>query len=107
MFLVFTTLFLLINFILFDLLELLSFDALYIFDDESDDDESGSGSHGTCAFPFCYGNSVGSVSGLGSGVFVLTVIESIDDVFPLVMLIPKGVEPKGGRLIELFWRPKS
>ena len=57
-------------FFLIDLLELLFFDELYVFDDESDDDGSGSGSPGTCTFPFFSGKSVGSVSGVGSGVFV-------------------------------------
>ena len=33
--------------------------------------------------------------------------ESIGDVFTLVVLVPIGVESKGGRLIESFWRPKS
>ena len=56
-------------FFLIDLLEFLSFDGLYLFDDESDDDGSGSGSPGTCNFTFCSGNSVGSVSCVGSGVF--------------------------------------
>ena len=39
------------------------------FGDKSDNDGSGSGSSGICAFPFCYGNSVGHVSGIGSEVF--------------------------------------
>ena len=54
----------------------MSFDKLYSFDYESDDDGSISGSPGTCAFPFCYdesvgsvGESVGRVCGVGSGVF--------------------------------------
>ena len=89
------------------LLELLSFDELDFFDDESDDDGSGSGSPGTCAFPFCSGNSSGSFSGVGSGVFVLTGIDSIDDVVLLVVFVPRGAESKVVRLIELFWRPKS
>ena len=102
------------RFFLFDLLELVSFNELDSFDGESDDDGSGSGSAGTCAFPVCsdesigsVGRSVGHVSGVGSGVFVLTGIKSIGDVFPLVVFVPKIVESKGSRLIEIFCRPKS
>ena len=83
-----------------------------LFDDESDDD-------GT--FPFCFddsvghvgdsvalvGKSVGRVSGVESGIFVPTGIESIGGVVPLVVFVPKGVKSKGGRLIEIFWRQKS
>ena len=75
----------------------------------------------TCAFTFCFyesfgcvgdsvgrvDNSVGCVSGVGSGVFVPTGIDSIGDVVLLVVIVPKGVESKGSRLIEIFWRPKS
>ena len=48
------------------------------------------------------GNSVGSVSGVGSGVFGPTGIESIGDVVPLVVFTPIGVNSKVGRLIEIF-----
>ena len=82
--------------------------------DESGNDGSDSRSAGTCAFPFRFEESVGCVDdsvshfcGVRSGVSVLTLIESIGDVFLLVVLVPIGVEYKGGRLIELFWRPKS
>ena len=68
---------------------LLSFDKLDLFDDESDDDRSGSGFAGTCAFPFCYGNSIVRVSVVGSGVFVPTGIESLGEVVPLVMFVPR------------------
>ena len=91
----------------------MSFDKLYLFDDNSDDYGSGSDSPGTCAFPFCSGKSVrsvgkyvGCIHGVGSGIFVPTGIESIGDVFPLVVLVPRGVQSKGGQLKELFWRPK-
>ena len=87
-------------------MELLSFYELYLFDDESDYDESGSGSPGTYAFPFCSVNSVGSVGdsvggvrGIGSGVFVPTVIYSIGDFVSLVVFVPRGVKSKGGQLI--------
>ena len=93
---------------------MLSFDELYLFDDESDDDGSGPGYPGTCDFTYCSGTSgcstgksVGHVFGIASGVFFPTGIESIGDVFTLVAFVPRGVEFKGGRLIELFWRPKS
>ena len=92
-------------FFLINLLELISFDKFYIFGDDSDDDGSGSGSPGTCTFLFCSGNSVGCVSDVGSGIFVPTGIELIGDVFPLVVLVPRGVESKGGRPIELFRHP--
>ena len=85
----------------------MSFGELDLLDDESDDGGSGSGSTGTCAFPFCSGEYVGSVSGVGSGDFVPTGIESIGDVVPSFVFVPRGVESKGGQLIELFWRPKS
>ena len=94
-------------FFLIDLLDLLSFDELYLFAGEYDDDGYGSGSPGMCTFSFCSGKSVGFVSGVGSGVFFLTRIESIGDVVPFFFSVPIGVKSKGGRLIELFWRPKS
>ena len=84
-----------------------------MFNDESDNEGYGSGSPGKCAFPFCSGKSIGSVgkyvggvSGVGSGIFVLTGIDSIGDFVSLFVFVPSGVESKGGRLIELFWRPK-
>ena len=68
-------------FFLIDLLEFLSFDELDFFDDESDNDGSGSRSPDTCTFPFCsskcvgnVGKDVGGVSGVGSGVFIPTGI---------------------------------
>ena len=81
-----------------------------LLDDESNDDGSDSGSSGTCAFKFRFDESVGSVGGsvgrsdkfvgrvrgMGSGVFVLKGIESIGDVFLLVMFVPKVIESKGG-----------
>ena len=48
-------------------------------------------------------NSIGLVCGV---VFYLIVIESMSDIVPLFVCIPIVVEPKGGRLIEIFWRPK-
>ena len=90
-------------FFLFEILDLVSFDELYFFGSESDNDGSGSGSPGTCAFPFCsekcfgsVGESVGSVSGVGSGDFVPTGIESLGDLVPLFVFLPRGVESKGG-----------
>ena len=43
----------------------------------------------------------------GLEFFDLTGIESIGDVVLLVMFVSRGVESKGGQLIEFFWRPKS
>ena len=90
----------------FYLLELVSFDELDLFNDESGNNGSGSGFPDTYAFPFCSRKSVGSVRVIGSGNFVLTGIESIGDVVPLFVFVAIGVESKGGRLIELFWRLK-
>ena len=81
---------------LINLLELLSLDKLDLFDDESDNDGYGSGPPGTCAFPFCSGNYFGHVSGVGSVIFVLAGIDSIGDDVLFVMLVPRGVESKGG-----------
>ena len=37
-----------------------------------------------------------SVSGVGSGDFVPTGIESLGDLVPLFVFLPRGVESKGG-----------
>ena len=71
-------------------------DELDFFDDGCDNDGSGSGSPGMFAFPFYSGNSVGRVSFIGSGVFVPSGIESIGDVVPLVVFVPRGVESRVG-----------
>ena len=83
-------------------------------DDKSDDDGSGSGSAGTCTFPFHFDESVGRVgesvdrvSGVSLAFFFPKGIESIGDVFLLVVFVPKGFEFKGGLLIEIFWHLKS
>ena len=82
-------------------------------DDDSEDNGSVSGSPVTCNFPFFSGKSVGGFSksvgrvcGVGSGVFVPTGIESIGDVFQLVVFVPKLFESNGGRLIKIFCRSK-
>ena len=92
-----------------NLLELVSFEKLDFFDNESDDDGSDYRSAGTCNFPFRsdqsvgrVGESVGCVSGMGSGIFFQIGIESIGEVVLLVVFVPKGVESKGGQLIEIF-----
>ena len=66
-----------------------------------------------CVFPFCSGKSVGSVGesvgrvcGVGYGIFVSTGIESICDVLPLLVFLPRVDESKCGQIIELFLRPK-
>ena len=78
-------------------------------DDEYDNDGSESRPAGKCAFPFRFeesvvrvGDSVGRVeysvdcvSGIGSGIFVLTEIKSIGDVVLLIVFLPEGVESKG------------
>ena len=79
-------------FFLFDLLLLLSFDESDFFDYESGNDGSGSGSPGTCTFPFCSVISVGCVSGVGSGFFFSTRIESICDIVLLFVFVPRVVD---------------
>ena len=77
------------------------------FDDESDGDGSDSGSSGTysfCAFSLRFDDSVGSVNGLGSGIFLPTGVNSKSDIFAFYVFVPTGVEYRGGRLIEMFWR---
>ena len=112
-FLYFSRFFFLSLFFFFDLLELVSFNEVYFFG-EFDNDGSRSGTPGTVAFPFssvkfvgsaC--ESVGSVSSLCLGYFVLTGIESLGDVFMLDVFVPRGVESKVGQLIGSFLRPKS
>ena len=92
-----------------------------MLDDESDNDGSDSRSSGTCTLIFQFDesvgcvrdsvgpveDSVGRVSDVGYEFFVPAGIESIDDIVPLVVFVPKGVKYKGSRLIEIFWRPKS
>ena len=75
---------------------LLSSDESDSLDDEYDNDESDFGSSGTCYFPLRFGNLIGHDSGLGSDVFVPTVVESKCDVFAFVVFLPIGVESKGG-----------
>ena len=91
------------RFYFFDLLELVSLNESDSIDCESDYDGSDYRYAGTCALPIHFdesvghvGDSFGRVSGMGYVVFVLTGIESIGDVVPLVMLVRKGVESKGG-----------
>ena len=60
-FLSFRRFFLLSCLFIFGLLELVSFKKLDLFDNEYENDGSGSGSPGTFDFPFSSGKSVGSV----------------------------------------------
>ena len=113
-FLCFLCFFFLLCLFLFDLLEFVSFDILNFFDDDYDNDGSGSRFPGTCDFPFCSdeyvgstGESIAHVRGVGSRFFPPTVNESIGDVVPLVVFVPIGVEYKGGQLIEIFFRSKD
>ena len=58
--------------LLFDLMYFLSLDESYSLNEEYDYDDSDSRSSGTyyfCAFSLRFDDSVGSVSGLGSGIF--------------------------------------
>ena len=79
-----------------DLLYLLSSDESYFLDDESEDDGSDSGASGTCDFPFCFYNSIGRVSSVGSDVFVPIGVESNYEVVMFVVFVPIGVKSKGG-----------
>ena len=67
-----------------------------MLDDHSDDGGSDSRSSGTCAFPFCFDDSVGCVSGVGSGMFFPIGVEENCDVILFVLFVPIGVEYKGG-----------
>ena len=67
---------------------------IYLFGDEYNNYRSGSGSPGTCDFLFYPVNYVVRVSGVGSGIFVLTGIKSIGDVVPLVCLYQEELSPK-------------
>ena len=81
---------------LLDLLYLLSSDGSDSLDDESENDGSDSGSSGKCSFPFCFGDSVGRVSGMGYGFSLSIGVESNCEVVTFVMFVPTGVESNGG-----------
>ena len=80
----------------------LALSRFFFFDNEPENDGSGSGSYGTCTRQFWSGISIGRVSSFGSGVFFLIGIKSIDDVVPLFVFKTLGVESKVGWLIEIF-----
>ena len=71
-------------------------------DGDSDDDVSDSGSSSTCSFTFRFEDSVGCVSGLGSGVLVPTGVYSKYDLFEFIAFVPIRVDSKGGQLIGMF-----
>ena len=66
--------------LLLDFLYLLSSEKSYSPDDYSENDGSDSRSSGTCSFSLRFDYPVGRVSGLGSGVFVPTGVESKYDI---------------------------
>ena len=80
--------FFLLRHLLFDLLYFLSSDELYLLVYESENYGSDSGSSGTCNFPFCFEDSVGRVSGVGSGFFVPMLVESKCVVVTFVVFVP-------------------
>ena len=86
---------------------MLSLDKSDYLDGEYDDDGSDSRSADMFSFPLRFYDSVGRVRGVGSGFFFPVGIKSIGDVVTLLVFVPIGVESKGGRLIEIFWHPKS
>ena len=60
-----------------------------------------------CAFPLRFDEYVGCVSGLGAGVFVPIEVESKCDVVTFIVFVTIGVDSKGSRLIEMFWRSNT
>ena len=68
------------NTLLLDFLYLLSSEESDYLNDESDDDGYDSGSSGTCDFTLSFDESIGRVSGLGSGVFFSIGVKSKCDV---------------------------
>ena len=100
-FLRFRCFFFLLRCSLFDLLYILSSDKSYSINDYSYDDGSefrSSRKYFFCAFSLRFGDSVGVVSGLGSGFFVPTGVNYKCD-FSFVVFIAVVVESKGGQLI--------
>ena len=63
---------------------------------ESDNDGYVSWSSGTYTFSLRFGESVGRVSGLGSGIFFQIEVKSKYDVVPFVLFVPIRVESKVG-----------
>ena len=93
-----------------DFLYLLSSDKSDLIDDESEDDGPDYGSSGTYIFKYVslrFDNYVGSASGLGSGVFISTGVDTKCDIFAFDVFLPISVESKVGRLIEVLWRSNS
>ena len=85
-----------------DILYLLSSDKSDLLNDESDNVGSGYGSSGTQFFFFSFSScdSVARVSGLASGIFSPTGVDSKCDIFEFVVFVPIGVEYKGCRIFS-------
>ena len=86
---------------------LLSLEESDSLDDKFDYDGSDYGCSGTCyftTFSSVFDESVGHISGLGSGVFIPTRVDSKGNIFVFVVFISIGVKSKCGRLIKMFWR---
>ena len=75
-------------------------------DDESDGNGYDSRSSGMCAFPLHFEESVGHVSVLGSGFFLI-VGKYKCGIVPFVVFMSIRVYSKDGRLIETFSRSNS
>ena len=89
------------------MLYLLLSDELKFLNDESDNDGYDSGFSGTYYFfdfSLNFDDSVGHVSGLWSGVFIPTGVDSKYDIFAFLVFVLIGVKFKGGQLIRMFWR---
>ena len=67
---------------------------------EYENNGSDSGFSGRCFFTFHFYDPVGRVSGLGSGVFVPTGLDSKYDVFTFFLFVSIVFDSKGGRLIK-------
>ena len=83
----------------FFLLYILSSEESDLFHDDSEAYGSDSGSSITCSshnFSLRSENSVGFVSGLGSGIFGPAGVGSKCDIFGCDLFVPIGVESKGG-----------
>ena len=82
-------------------------DELDSLDDESNELGSDSGSYGTYSFRAFYFRFDKSVVGvLGSNCFAPIGVNYKGSILLCDVLVPIGVDPKGGQLLALFWRSK-
>ena len=91
------------RFFFFGLLRLVSFDKLDFF---VESENYGYGSRSPGKSIGSAGESFDSISGIGFGDFFPTGIESLSNIVPLVLVVPRGAESKGGQLKGSFWHQK-